>query len=257
MCYDCRFHIHPGEGALSQHISRKELKTDKIHDAIEHSAEAVYSHKQVTLIALLVVVVVVAGYGGWSIYTDRQTAAASAAFDIAMKAYSGRVGAGTPSDPAEPGEVTYADEAARSNDAVKKFTGVADKYPNTNPGRLARYYEALCLEDLERQNQALEQLKKISSGGDRELASMAQYQTAVIYERTGKTDDAVKIYRALADKPSAFVPRPLALLELAGALRQSNPKEAANVYQQIKKEFPESAITDEADRGLETLAPNS
>jgi hypothetical protein len=242
---------------LSEHISRKELKTDKIHDAIEQSAEAVFSHKQVTLIALLVVAVIVAGYGGWSLYTDRETAAASAAFDVAMKAYGGRVGAGTPSDPVEPGDVTYPDEAARSNDAEQKFAVVADKYPGTNPGRLARYYQALCLEGLDRSNQALEQLKKISSGSDRELASMAQYQTAVIYERTGKIDDAVKIYRALADKPSAFVPRPLALLELAGALRQTNPKEAANVYQQIKKEFPESAITDEVDRGLETLAPSS
>jgi predicted negative regulator of RcsB-dependent stress response len=242
---------------LPEHISRKELKTDKIHDAIEHSAEAVYSHKQVTLIVLLVVLVVAAGYGGWSVYTERQTAAASAAFDTAMKAYSGRVGAAAPSEAVDPSEVSYPNEAARSTDALQKFTAVADKYPSTNPGRLARYYSALCLKDLERQNQALEQLKKVSSGGDRELASMAQYQTAVIYARTGKTDEAVKIYRALADKPSAFVPRPLALLELAGALRQSNPKEAANVYAQIKKEFPDSQIAEEADRGLDTLAPKS
>ena len=41
---------------------------------------------------------------------------------------------------------------------------VADKYPSTNPGRLARYYAALCLEDLDKQNQALEELKKISCG---------------------------------------------------------------------------------------------
>jgi TolA-binding protein len=86
---------------------------------------------------------------------------------------------------------------------------------------------------------------------------MAEYQTAVIYSRTGKTDDAIKIFRGLADKPSVFVPRPLALLELAGALRQSNPKEAASVYQQVKKEFPESAISEEADRGLDTIAPKS
>ena len=61
----------------------------------------------------------------------------------------------------------------------------------------------------------------------------------------------------LADKPSVFVPRPLSLLELAAALRRSNPKEAANVYQQVKKEFPESAISEEADRGLDTIAPKS
>ena len=86
---------------------------------------------------------------------------------------------------------------------------------------------------------------------------MAEYQTGVIYARTGKNDDAVKIFRALADKPSVFVPRPLAMLELAAVLRQSNPKEAANVYQQVKKEFPESAISEQADRGLDTLAPKS
>jgi hypothetical protein len=240
---------------LSEHISRKELKKDKIHDAIEHSAEAVFSHQQVTLIVLLVVLVVAAGYGGWTIYTDRQTATASAAFDTAMKAYNGHIGGST--DPAEPGDVTYPDETARANEAAQKFAAVADKYPRTNPGKLARYYAALCLENLERHNQALEDLKKLSSGSDKELASMAQYQMAIIYARTGRTDDAIKIFRALADKPSVFVPRPLALLELASVLRQSNPKEAASVYQQIKKEFPAPAISDEADRGLDMLAPKS
>lgn len=240
---------------MSDHISRKELKKDKIHDALEHGAEAVYSHKQVSLIVLVVVLVVAAAYGGWSVYHDRQTAAASAEFDNAMKAYSGHIGPSA--DPAEAGEPSYADEAARSNDALQKFTVVADKYPSTNPGRLARYYAALCLEDLDKENQALEELKKISAGSDKELASMAQYQTAVMYSRTGKPDDAAKIFRALADKPSVFVPRPLALLELAGVLRQNNPKEAATVYQQVKKEFPESAISEEADRGLDTLGPKS
>jgi predicted negative regulator of RcsB-dependent stress response len=228
---------------LSEHISRRELKTDKIHDAIEHGAEAVYSHKQVTLIALLAVLVVLAGYGGWSIYSDRQTAAASNAFAAAMKAYMGRVGPAIPGEPTDPGEMTYPDETAKANDAAQKFGAVADKYPNTNPGRFARYYEALSLENLDRQNQA--------------LAAMAQYQIAVIYARTGKPDDASKLLRALADKPSTFITRPLALLELAGVLRQTNPKEAANVYQQIKKEFPDTTIAEQADRGLDTLAPKS
>ena len=46
-------------------------------------------------------------------------------------------------------------------------------------------------------------------------------------------------------------------LELASVLRQTNPKEAAGVYQQIKKEFPDSSISEEADRGLDTVRPNS
>lgn len=240
---------------MAEHISRKELKQDKIKETIEHGAEAVFSHGQFAGIVVAVVVVLAIGYGGWRLYIDRQTAQASVAMDAAMKAYQGRIGAAP--DPADPSEPVYADENARAQDALNKFTKVADAYPSTNPGKLARYYEALCLEDLERQNQALEELKKITGSSDKELASMAQYQMAIVYARSGKTEDAVKLFRALADKPSALVPRPLVLLELARALRTSNPKEAANIYQQIKKEFPDTNIADQADRGLDAISPQS
>lgn len=240
---------------MSEHISRKELKQDKIKETIEHGAEAVLSHGQFAAIIVAVVLVIALGYGGWRFHIDRQTGQASTAFDTAMKAFQGRIG--TAPDTADPTEPVYPNENARVQVALSKFTGVADKYPSTNPGKLARYYAALCLEDLERHNQALEELKKISGSNDKELAAMAQYQMAVIDERTGKTDEAIKIFRALADKRSALVPRPLVLLELAGALRNSNPKEAASIYQQIKKEFPDTTIADQADRGLESLSSKS
>jgi predicted negative regulator of RcsB-dependent stress response len=240
---------------VAEHISRKELKQDKIHDAIEHGAEAVFSHTTVLAVAVLAVVVAVVGYFSWRFYNDRQTVQATAALDLATKAYSARIGAAP--DPNDPGEAFYPTELARAEDAVQKFSAVAQKYPNTNPGRLAAYYAALCYEDLERHNQALEQLKKISSGKDKELVAMAQYQIGVIYERTGKPADAVKVFRDLADHSSVLVPRPLVLLELAETLRQSDPKQAADVYTQLKKEFPNTAVSEEADRGLETLAPKS
>jgi TolA-binding protein len=86
---------------------------------------------------------------------------------------------------------------------------------------------------------------------------MAQYQMAVIYARTDRPADAIKIFRALADKPAVLVPRPLVLLELAGLQRKSNPQEAVTIYQQIKKEFPDTSIAEEADRGLDLLSPKS
>ena len=244
-----------GEGVVSDHISRKELKHDRIHDAIEHGAEAFYLHKQITFTILLAVLIGAIAWGSWSIYHDRQTAAATVALDAAMKAYNGRIG-GAP-DPADPTDVPYATEAARASDALNKFNAVAGKYSRTLPGKQALYYGALCLEDLDRHNQALESLKKLASGSDKELAGMAQYQIAVIYARTGKPDDAVKIFRELADKHSVFVPRPVALLELGNVLRETNPKEAASVYQTIKKEFPDSPVSEQADRGLDTIAPKS
>jgi len=240
---------------VAEHISRKELKQDKIHDAIEHGAEAFFSHTTVIAASVLAVAVVAVVYGGWSFYIGRQTVQATAALDVANRIYTARI-ASAP-DPADPGESFYATEAARSEAAAQKFASVAAKYPRTNPGRLASYYAALCYENLERQNQALEELKKISNGKDKELAAMAQYQIGVIYERTGKPGDATKVFRDLADHPSIFVPKQVALLELAQTLRQSNPQEATKVYEQLKKEFPNTAIADEADRALESLAPKS
>src|ERR1700730_11415433 len=249
LCYDY-YSQTSEETFVPDHISRKELKHDKIKETLEHGAEAVYSHSQLTLAGLLVVLVAVSLYGGWQIYHDRKTAEANAAFDAAQKVYGARVGPPPPGQPVDPNEPSFSDEATRAREASRRFTEVADKYSSTNPGKWARYYDAVCLEDLEQQ-------RKVSESSDKELSGMAQYQIGIINERTGKPDEAIKIYRALADKKLVFVPRPLVLLELAGVLRQTKPQEAASVYQQIKQEFPDSTISEEADRGLGTLAPKS
>ncbi|MBS1839371.1 MAG: tetratricopeptide repeat protein [Acidobacteria bacterium] len=241
---------------MAEHISRKELKQDKFKESFQHGAEAVYSHSTVVTIVVVLILVIAVGYAGWKFYSDRQTLQASAGLDDAMKTYGARIGLPNPN--ADANDISFTTEEARANASLPKFAAIADKYPRTNPGRLARYYQALTLEDLERHNQAEEELKKISSGSDPELAAMAQYQLANIYARTGKPDDAVKTYRALADAKSVFVPRPLVLIELADLLRQSKPAEATTIYQQIKKEYADNpAFADRADRGLDLIAPKS
>jgi predicted negative regulator of RcsB-dependent stress response len=237
---------------VTDHISRKELKQDKIKETLEHGAEAVYSHSQLTAVIVVVLIVIGCVYGGWTLYHDRQTAKANVELDSAMKIYTARI-AGAPEQGADPNETVYADEAARAAAAAPKFEAVANTYSGTRPGKVARYYSALCYENMDKQNQALEALKKISDGSDAELAAMAQYQISVIDTRTGKTDEAIKILRGLAAKPTVLVPRPLVLLDLAGLLRQSNPQEATGLYQQVKKDYPEPAISEEADRGLNSL----
>ena len=175
---------------MPEHISRKELKQDKVRETFEHGAEAVLSHTRLASIALLAVIVIASGYLVWRFYSDRQNAQAQAAFDDAMKIYNAPLS--IPGQPTLPGEVTYADEARRAQDAEVKLAVVAEKYPHTNAGKLARYYSALSLMDLDRLNQASEELKKLDAGSDKELAALAQYQKALIAERTGKNEEAVK-----------------------------------------------------------------
>jgi len=240
---------------MPEHISRKELKQDKVRETFEHGAEAVLSHTRLASIALLAVIVIASGYLVWRFYSDRQNAQAQAAFDDAMKIYNAPLS--IPGQPTLPGEVTYADEARRAQDAEVKLAVVAEKYPHTNAGKLARYYSALSLMDLDHLNQASEELKKLNAGSDKELAALAQYQKALIAKRTGKNEEAVKELQALSNVGSVLVPKPLVLLELAGVLRQSDPKHATAVYEQIKKDYPNTPMADQADRGLGTILPKS
>ena len=62
---------------MTEHISRKELKQDKIKETFEHGAEAVISHGQFAAIVVMVAIVLGLGYGGWRFYKDRKTAEAS------------------------------------------------------------------------------------------------------------------------------------------------------------------------------------
>lgn len=240
---------------MSDHISRKELKHDRVRETIEHGAEAVLSHTRMASIVLLVAIIGASGYFGWKIYNDRQTSKAQAALDDAMRIFNAPIL--QPGQPSIPGEITYVDPSQRSQDAEIKLSAVAAKYPNTKPGRLARYYSALCLMDLDKLNQASEELNRLETGSDRELAALANFQKALIAERTGKTDQAIQLLKALENSGAVLVPKPMVQLELAGILRKTNPKEAVALYQQIKKDYPNSAIADEADRGLGVLTPQS
>jgi predicted negative regulator of RcsB-dependent stress response len=236
---------------VTDHISRKELKQDKVRETFEHGAEAVLSHTRLASIGLLILILAAAGYLGWKFYTDRQTSQAQAALDEGMKIFNSPVA--TSGQPALPGETTYPNAEKRAEEAQPKLAAVASQYPHTNPGKLARYYSALCLMDMDKLNQASEELKKLDAGSDKELSALAKYQSALIAERDGKKDEAIKTLQALSTSGSVLVPKPMVLLELAGIYTQTDPKQAATLYQQLKKDYPNTPVADEADRGLELL----
>jgi predicted negative regulator of RcsB-dependent stress response len=236
---------------VTEHISRKELKQDKVRETFEHGAEVVFSHTRVASIIVLVLILIAGAALGWRFYNDRQTAQAQTALDAGMKIFNSPVA--TAGQPAMPGETTYPNAEKRAEEAQPKLAAVAAQYPNTNPGKLARYYSALCLMDMDKLNQASEELKKLDAGSDKELAALAKYQSALIDERNGKKDDAIKTLQALSTAGSVLVPKPMVLLELAGIYSQTDPKQATTLYEQLKKDYPNTPVADQADRGLELL----
>jgi predicted negative regulator of RcsB-dependent stress response len=237
---------------LAQHLSRKELKTDEVRETFAHGAEAVMSHQQLTLYLLIAAIVVAVGIFGWKTYAERQTVKASADFDAAMTVFHAPVGVPQTAD-----QVTYSDENKKFTEAEQKFSDVSSKYPRTRPGELSRYYAALSAEKLHKNDDARKFLQALSSGSDEEISSMARFELADLDDRMGQGDDAVKLYQALIDKPTTIVPKPVVLLALAEHYGLKNPSEAAKLYTQIKTDYPNTPIAEQADQALALLPGKS
>ena len=240
---------------MTQHISRKELKKDEVRETFVHGADAVLSHQTLTAYLLVAAIVVGLGFFGWKTYAERQTVKASAAFDDAMKIFQARVRA--PGEPAEPTEVTYVEEKNKWADAAQKFHDVAAKYPRTRPGQLAYYYDGLSLERIDKYDDARKALESAADGGSDDYAALARFELAQLDDRTGRGDEAVKLFEQLMAKPAVLVPKPVVMLALAEHYAPKNPAEAAKVYGQIKTEFPGTPIAQQADQELALLPGKS
>jgi predicted negative regulator of RcsB-dependent stress response len=234
---------------VAQHILRKDLKKDEIREKFVHGVESVASHQQALWIVITAALVVALAVFGWNTYAKRQTAKASAALDDAMKIFQARIR--TPGEPVDPTEITYLDEKNKFADSENKFLLVASQYGRTKPGQMARYYEALSEVQLKKYGDAEKNLGQVVSIGDENLASLAKFQLAEVYQRENKGSQAVDLYKQLSDKPSVLVPKPMAMLALADYYRKTDPAQAAKLYNQVKQEFPDAA--EEADQGLELL----
>lgn len=233
------------------HISRRDLKKDEIRETFAHGAEAVASHKEFLWKLAVPLLILALGVLGWRFYSERQNLKASAALADAMKVYDAQVR--TAGQPALPDEITYVLEKNKYEDAVKKLNVVAQTYPRRRPGQMARYYAALCAEHLGNNDQVEKSLKEIARGGQADLAALARLELARFYDHHGKGDQASPLYQQLLAKPSVLVPKPVVLLAMGEHYSKSNPQEAAKVYSQIKTEFPNTAIADEADKRLAML----
>ena len=238
---------------MAQHILRKDLKKDEIRERLVSGVESVASHQQALWLVVAAALVVALAVFGWNSYARRQTAKASAALDDGLKVFQARIRAA--GEPADPVDITYLDQKNKFTDAEKKFLSVAGQYGRTKPGQMARYYAALSEVQLKQYADAEKNLSQVISGGDENLAGLAKFKLAEVYVQENKGSQAVDLFKQLSDKPSVFVPKPMALLALADYYRKTDPAQATKLYNQVKKEFPDAA--EQADQGLELLNSKS
>ncbi len=132
---------------------------------------------------------------------------------------------------------------------------MVEEYPRTQAGRLAQHYQALCLFELGKTDEAISSLQELSRSADKNTAAMVKLSLAGFHRKLGQREEAAQLLQELADNPAATVPRATALLELATLKSDTDPAEARRIYNEIKAEFTDTPVEAEVTRRLELLPP--
>lgn len=233
-------------------ISRHELKQDEFIQTVNETWEWVQRQHTALIVAVVTVVVGLAGFGGYRVYAENQMAKADAALGKAIRTFHAQIlPPGTPKPPTD--EPTFGTEQARNEAALKEFTELRRHYPRTPAARLAEYYVALCQEALGKQEEAIKILQSLAAGRDRDAHAIASYHLASLYLKMGKGAEAEKLYLDLLAKPSFLIPKTMAMMALADYYRDSKPNEAAKLYEEVKRDFPDTVAAATATDNLRDM----
>jgi TolA-binding protein len=144
-----------------------------------------------------------------------------------------------PNMPAQEDAPSFASVSERATAAHKQFQSIVDKYPHTHSAEFAHYFLGLTDADLGDKASAEREFQKVISSANSEVAALAKMALASVYRNTGRSKDAIEIYKQLAAKPTSTVGKSAAQMELAATYQANNqPLEAKRIYETIQKENP-------------------
>ncbi|HEX3661069.1 MAG TPA: coatomer subunit epsilon [Acidobacteriaceae bacterium] len=231
--------------------TRHALKQDKFVNATTSGLEWVGDHRanviKFSIAVVLVIGVIVAG----AVVYQQRSAAANQLFGQAMDVYQTPLA--NPSQPAEPGQKTYATAADRAQAAYPLFQQTANQYGWLRAGEMARYFAGLTELDLGKTDQAKADLEKATHSGGSNLESLAKLALANLDEQTGQTSQAVTLFQDLIQHPTTTVPKVQAQFQLAALYETSNPQEARRLYAEIKDQNKDTDSAQIATQKLTAL----
>ena len=219
-------------------VNNKEQGTHE--DALIQSEVAFLKYKKPIIIAVIAIVVVVAGFFLYKNFVS------------------------------EPREDEASTELAKSqtlfngqqyDQALAGFQKIQSDYSGTDAGNLANLYVALCYAHQAKPNwaKALENAEKFSTRDDEMISPASQMALGDIYANNNQNDKAVECFKKaakMADSEAAdnvnLSIAPLALRK-AGVLLESEGKkaEALEIYKNIKKTYVNSPIYQDIDKYIE------
>jgi predicted negative regulator of RcsB-dependent stress response len=210
--------------------TRKELKTDKFAQGVETGWEFLAEHRgQTARWGAIALAVVVIAAGIW-LYRSHQATQRTELLAKAMQVDDATVGT-TP----QPPRLNFATAEEKEKARIAAFMDVAVKYPGSQEAAIAQLAVAAAQADKGQVDEALKTFQKIVDTAPDPYNSVAKLSLAQIYESQGKTDEAEKLLRQLVDKPTIFVSKEQATLDLGQLLAKKNPAEARKLLEPLSQ----------------------
>ena len=215
-------------------LTRKELKSDKFAQEVQHSVQFVSGHRdQIREQALrwgapaLALLLIVAGV---FYYRNYQHEARQEALHAAMRIQNSTVG---PSQ----GEyvVTFPTNEARKTAVTKSWREMAAKYPaTTEEGRIAEYYLGTNAADDGNLAEAEKHFKASIDSGNGPYASLGKLALAQVYAGDGRVKEGAQLLQSVIDHPTVLVSKETATLELAELLKNTDRQRARKLVEPLR-----------------------
>ena len=233
---------------------KDQIKQDEFASGLEQALAWTNAHRDEVRIGAGVVVVLLAAVGAFGYFQASRAREADRAFREALTTFEAPVTTDLPPGADRPAGQVFATAEDKYKTAAAAFEGVERRFGSSAAGLRAKYYAALCREELGQYAEAEKSLREIQSRGSGLEPELARVALADLLRRTGQVDKAVEAYRGLATNPTANVPRDFALLSAAQTLEDAKRwAEARAAYRQVFEEFPASVYASEARTRAEYL----
>src|SRR5215210_8055676 len=237
-------------------IERHKLKENEFARTVAQAREVLDTRKRDLTLALVALVVLIAGIAGFVWWRQTKDSGATALLASAIAVYDAPVvplAAPAPGSPAplpQPG--TFTTELEKLQAALPKFREAASQYPNSTPGLVAKFHLAGILASLGQYSEAEQNYQDVVSRAASSIyGHTAKLGLADTQVAQGKFDPAIAIYTEMSRDTTSQIPVDGVLMQLGRAYARAGRKEeAARTFDRIVQEFPQSTYLSDAQREL-------
>jgi TolA-binding protein len=147
---------------------------------------------------------------------------------------------------------TFPTERARLEAALPKLLAVADAYPSTDPGVMARYRAAAALVAVGRASEGIQRYKEVVERGRGIYQVMARMGLGEAQLVAGQYDQAIVSFKDVSASNSEGTPADGVLMQLGRAYQLAGkPDDARKTFKRVVDEFPQSPYAATARRQAE------